>query len=583
MIYDSSLRHKTAIIVPYLVLNIVLIWSMSVSTKKQQKNYQYRAHMSVGSLAAESDKKFLDDCFIETGDYEVLKDFDSPKCILLGRTGAGKSAAILGIKSSHKNVIDIDPQSLALKYIANSDILRFFSKLGVKLDIFYRLLWQHVICVELLNYHFKLKNENGASKLKDWLDELMGRDKSTKMAAEYLAKWNSKFWLDREERIKEITETLERGIVAEAGLEKWGIKANVSAAEKLNQETKSEIVHKAQKVVNDIQIQHLSQVIDLIAEELFNDPQKKIFLTIDGLDDDWVEDELRYKLIRALIETVKKFRRVENVKIIIALRTDLLERVYRYTRDSGFQEEKYEDLNVRISWKAEQLKQILDKRINLLFKEKYTTERVNFDDIFPERIKPDLNTFDFLIQRTLMRPRDAIAFINTVLERAEGANQISAKMVLDAERTHSERRLDAIYQEWVAEYPKLRLCTALLHNKPTTFTADLITEEDLEGLAVKMIDGESTNDFIEKIIKTLFDSDLDYDVLKHHILSLFFRVGFIGCKTQPTHPYLYSYSSYVSLPQFRPDTKFQIHPMFWWAFGNQKLKKGILENAEKSD
>ena len=54
------------------------------------------------------------------------------------------------------------------------------------------------------------------------------------------------------------------------------------------------------------------------------------------------DDGLKYKLIRALIETIKSFRQVRSVKIVVSLRLDLLQRVISETRDSGFQSEKYE-------------------------------------------------------------------------------------------------------------------------------------------------------------------------------------------------------------------------------------------------
>jgi hypothetical protein len=92
---------------------------------------------------------------------------------------------------------------------------------------------------------------------------------------------------------------------------------------------------------------------------LLTDPQKKYYLTIDKLDDEWVEDQLRFRLIRALIETSLDFARVKNVKIIVALRNDLLDRVFRFTRDAGFQEEKFRTSMLQVSWTKEKLTEIL--------------------------------------------------------------------------------------------------------------------------------------------------------------------------------------------------------------------------------
>lgn len=550
--------------------------------KQGKKHFRYKAHMSVGAMSAEADERFINSCFIETSDFDVLKDFTSAKCILLGRTGTGKSAAIININNTQDQVISIDPQTLAINYIANSDILRFLSNMGVKLDLFYRLLWQHVFCVELLNHHFKMKNEREFARFKDWISGLGKKDKSAQIAAEYLEKWNAKFWLEREERIKEITKTLENSIVAEAGIEASGLRSKLEGKHDLTEETKMEIVHKAQKVVNEIQIQNLSQVIDVIARELYNDDQKKTFITIDSLDEDWVEDELRYKLIRALIETIKKFRRIKSLKILVALRSDLLGRVYNFTRDSGFQEEKYEDFNLRVSWTSDQLKAVLDARINQLFKNQYTDGNVEFYDIFPEKVRQDIQTLDFIITRSLMRPRDVIAFVNNILEQANGHETISAKMILDSERGYSEKRLDAVMQEWVVEYPKLKKCLFVLRNKPTSFSASLITKSELEELLMVLnYDKIPTADLLETSAREQLEVKLDIDEFRRTVLQTFFRVGLIGCKEYATHPIHYCYSINANEPNFNQETKIQIHPMFWAALGNRKLRGGVLEPANE--
>ncbi len=547
-------------------------------SKKKSGKIVFKPNMNIGAMSAEEDEKFLNQCYIETGDFEVLSDFDSSKCILLGRTGSGKSASIKQIVKRHHHVIEIDPHTLALNFISGSDILNFFSKLGVKLDIFYRLLWQHVICVELLKFHFKLREERDYKKFKDWV-AIFKKDKATEFATAYLEKWNSKFWAEREERIKEITENLEQKITAAVGLTGAGIRGGLSATDESNTEIKTEIVHKAQKVVNDIQMQELAQVINLLDTHLLTDANKRHFITIDGLDEDWVDDELRYKLIRALIEAIKKFRRVKNLKIIVSLRTDLLERVYMHTRDSGFQEEKYEDLNVRIAWSTEQIKSIIDKRIGTLFQHQYSGRYISFYDVFPKQLRNDnKTTFDFIVQRTLLRPRDAIAFVNTILEHAVGHKEISNKVIFDAERAHSERRTQAVYQEWFAEYPKLKICSQLLYNMPQSFDYDAIKQRDLDCIGDALLAGAESNDKIEKMFRRQLGEQLDYVSLHFELINLLFKVGFIGVRIHASHPFIFSSSNQATLnqAQITSQTRITIHPMFRSAFGTMKIKGAAI-------
>lgn len=117
-----------------------------------------------------------------------------------------------------------------------------------------------------------------------------------------------------------------------------------------------------------MQIQKLNEVLDMLAEHSFSDLQKKHYIVIDQLDENWAENNTRYKFIRALIEEIKVFRRIKNVKIIAALRHDLLKSVFNITRGSGFQEEKYESYILDLQWTANQLNELVSKRIQEVFK-----------------------------------------------------------------------------------------------------------------------------------------------------------------------------------------------------------------------
>ena len=71
--------------------------------------------------------------------------------------------------------------------------------------------------------------------------------------------------------------------------------------------------------MNGVQIQELNAVMDFLADDVFDDQSVSYYIVIDDLDTGWVHDDLRFKLVRALIETLKKFRRITNLKIVIGL------------------------------------------------------------------------------------------------------------------------------------------------------------------------------------------------------------------------------------------------------------------------
>ena len=83
--------------------------------KVHQSEFKFRKTDTIGAASTEDDTEFLETCFVETGDYEVLKDQKDIRQIVLGRTGSGKSALFERLKQEEDRVISIEPHDLALK------------------------------------------------------------------------------------------------------------------------------------------------------------------------------------------------------------------------------------------------------------------------------------------------------------------------------------------------------------------------------------------------------------------------------------------------------------------------------------
>ena len=511
-------------------------------SQQPKKEFVFRKHMSIGEADAENDKQFLEDCFVDNGDYAVLEDTETPQSIVLGRTGVGKSALLERLEESNEQVIRIEPDELALKHVSNSTVLKFFEEIGVNLDIFYNLLWQHTLAVELIKNKYNIDSNQAKSNFLDTLSAVISGNQKKQQALKYIEEWGDKFWIDTETRIREFTEKLESNLKASVASGLPGIKLTADAAKKLTEEQKSEVIHYGKQVVNSVQIEKLSKIINLLSEDIFTDPQNRTYILIDRLDENWVEDELRYKLIRALIETIKKFRNIKPVKIIMTLRTDLLDRVLEKTRDSGFQKEKYTSLFLEIRWTKDQLKELLDSRINHLLKYKYTRSDVFFDDIFPQKIDK-VSASEYIIERTLLRPRDAIIFVNECLIEAEGRTEISASTIKKAEQVYSHNRFESLQYEWFVEHPRLSNYIEVLSKKRSNFRAKAITEENLEELILKASydseQTENTKDIVmESIDKYLEckndDSQKVLTELRQNLLFVLYKIGIVGIKLDGT-------------------------------------------------
>ncbi len=453
-----------------------------------------KRNMTIGAISAEEDAYFLDRCFVETDHSAQLADSRNPKCIALGRTGSGKSAALIRIQESKLNSVQIDPEALSLNYISNSTIIKYLDGLGINLDIFYQLLWRHVIVVELLKLKKQFHDENSANRWFANIVDSFKPNRKRQAALEYLHKFGSSFWLDTEARVREVVQNIEKNIEHKVGfnLESYFLSPDFQSGKSMRDEKQiiTEVINKAQQAVNSVQLQELNEVIEFLSENVFDDRQQIYYLIIDDLDTNWVHENIRFKLIKALIETIKKFRKIPNVKILISLRSDLLETVIANTSERGFQTEKYEDMMLRIDWTKPELYSVMNARINQIFKDRYTGKDISFEDVFPGKIG-DVDVFTYMLDRTLFRPRDLIVFVNECFNSADsGAASIGTRIVRNAEIAYSRKRMRSLADEWRGVYGDLETPLKVLSKLEVRFTAKDLNNKMLEDLCIDILAGD---------------------------------------------------------------------------------------------
>ena len=248
--------------------------------KSPKQDFVFKKHMPIGEADAENDLNFLADCFVDIGDFEVIENTEAPQSIVLGRTGIGKSALLEQLESSSENVIRIEPESLALRHISNSTILNFFEGLGVNLDIFYNLLWQHTFAVELIKYKYNIDSIQAKTNFIDLISNLLSGNYKKQQALKYIEEWGDKFWVDTETRIKELTEKLEASLKSSISSNVPGVKITGGAGGAMTEEVKSEVIHYGKKVVNTVQIEKLAKLVNILADDIFNDRKQKTFIVI---------------------------------------------------------------------------------------------------------------------------------------------------------------------------------------------------------------------------------------------------------------------------------------------------------------
>ena len=538
--------------------------------------FKFKKHDHVGTMAAEQDTEFLPSCFVDTGAYDLAQTGHDNRIIIVGRTGTGKSAVLQTLETQYaKKVIRIEPENLALTYVSNSTILNFFAHIGVNLDPFFKLLWRHVITVELLNHHFQDRpnptSPNLLSRLRDLFSSETKEDRKRQEAVEYLEKWGKSFWKETEFRVKEITSSVESQLEASmTGNLAVGVGAGsstVSGLSKLTGTERAELKERGQAVISQAQVQDLSKVLDLV-EGVFKGQGQTYYVVIDGLDEGWVEDRLRYKLIMALVVTARDFIPINGAKVIIALRRDLLDRVFRVARDSGFQEEKYRSLYLPLTWSKGDIMAVLDKRIAHLVARQYTKTAVGHKDVFPSSFR-DMPIGDYLYS-VARRPRDVIAFFNTCVDVPPKSAPLTIPELKIAEGEYSRSRLRALADEWSADYPALIDFSRILQHRPPSFKLMTVLDSELEELCLHIaVERLGQHGLLLAEAIHVAEGVTPASTFRVTLFNAFYKVGLIGLKLErhEAESWADDVVRSVSTAEIHESTSAVVHPSYHRALG----------------
>ena len=200
---------------------------------------------------------------------------------------------------------------------------------------------------------------------------------------------------------------------------------------------------------------------------------------------------------------------------------------------------------VKIRWTKSLLRQLVETRISTLFKRKYSGKEIGFSDVFPLKVG-NIEPFDYMIEKTLYRPRDIIAFVNECLKVAQDHYEVTGHQIKRAEVEFSRIRRRALEQEWESAFPTLSHLLSFLatKGKESWVVKDLVEDSMLQMLTIDL-SGETRfdRDPVAKSAKKYVD---DLSAMRMHefvqeMLASLYRVGAIGIKFNRSDRYKYSY------------------------------------------
>lgn len=509
-------------------------------------NFVFKNSDQIGSLDAESDT-FLEECFLESNVYETLKKFnkdvDFTKRIIVGRTGSGKTAILKKLAQDPivKKHAVIEAESTVFEHINNNVFISQLLNNNIDLRVFYKSLWIHVLIVKVIEMTF-VSNKSFFEKMQTLVTSKKKRY-NLELAQEYVSKYSGNFFNDK--IVSEITEKMQHELNGSIG------NGLAKASGKMVDEVAQKIQTETARYVSSELLRKQKELIKIITEETADEGQNRIIISIDDLDKSWLSSSsIRYDFINALLDAFKELIDLRSVKVLISIRTDILMGIYKTNLR---QEEKDRSLIIPIEWKRKEIFEILDRRINYLIKHKYAGKtNVTFSDIFNFKVK-DSEASEYIVERTMLRPRDAIDFVNYCLNQGDGSTSMNEDYILEAEEKYYASRKTAINKEWLSRFKHITDYTdslALL-DKQEFYKSD-ITEKISEIQEFLMSKSHHDDDTFDDRVATDFNS----------LLDVWFTIGLIGIKKTDS---LIIFSSFdkTNLDISDYNKKFYIHPLFF--------------------
>jgi hypothetical protein len=216
-----------------------------------------------------------------------------------------------------------------------------------------------------------------------------------------------------------------------------------------------------------------------------------------------------------------------------------------------------------------QLTKLIDERIGYLVGHRYTGRRVSYDDVFPAKVdhKP---VMEWIVARTLMRPRDAIAFVNEAILQAVGSSRISAKMMREAEGLYSRGRLRALAEEWIADYPSLLRFVDILKGRPSHFRLSEILDLEIEDFCLAVAtEGAPVDDLLSRSATAVAEGSVSPRVFKDTVTEVFYKIGLVGLKLERFEGFVWASRGRrsVSSAEMDDETRVAVNPPFWRTLG----------------
>lgn len=487
----------------------------------EKPDTSYLQQIDLGASAAENEMSYLKNYYLKTDQY--LKAFRGEAQLVVGRKGSGKSAIFLQIRdkerSKSKNlVLDLKPEGyILIKF--KEQILTHLEKGTFQHTI--TAFWEYILLLEICQKI--LQNDKKRHMMQSELFEPYSElEKYYKLESSIFGQG------DFSERLSRLIEHITI---------KYNETYNGQSNVRLTTPKITDILYK-----NDITL-----LKDKLKEYLRH--KERVIILFDNIDKGWPSsglDRSDLMIIRTLINASRNLQRsfdkIEvDISPIIFLRNDVYELLVKETSD------RQKESKILLDWvDGDLLREVIKLRISSNLDE----NTLSFEEYWRRICTSHINgeeTSQYLIERSLMRPRFLINLINQCKSFAINFN-------------HTRIEADDI------------------EKGTKSFSTDLLTDisyeiQDILPYAQDVLYGfigSKRNITYDQLIESLSEfCQFDGDDKIGEVVNLLLWYGFLGIKIKDDDPkfiYDFNYNNQILnglIKKKKDEISYSINPGFW--------------------
>lgn len=190
----------------------------------------------------------------------------------------------------------------------------------------------------------------------------------------------------------------------------------------------------------------------------------------------------------------------------------------------------------------------------------------------PNKTRGD--ALDTILDRTMLRPRDAIMYMNAAIKVADGPRRLTWDQIQGAEDEYSRDRLAALRDEWRDPYLDIDKILAVFKGCPETLD-ELEMTERLNDIALLPEDPAFRGTvWLSRLTDRIFESsslEQPWSYLYGPLAAFLYRIGFLGFVSSSDGKVSFHDSPDGDVGHlavdFPPHSRFVIHPAFRRALG----------------